>query len=426
MMPAQSETPPRRIGWYHGWNVVALCVLCQFMSYGLTVNSFSLFLKDWTAEFHAPASSFTLALLYFSIIAALTSPLAGSLAGRLPARLLLGSGLLAIAVVHAVIGFASARWQILLVYGTLLPLGLPLCTNILGQALVSRWFVKRVGLAMGVVAAGGTLGSVIVPPVLAKLLPMIGWRWTWWLWAVLIVGVTVPLSLLIARDRPGPRDGRDYLGAKPPRPAAPALPAREILLRRNFWIILAAFLPTQFAYQTVSINMAPLLASHGFGAATAAGLLSILGVSAICSKFIFGLAVDKFGNRLSLTLACLAPALGSFVLAEGGPDIAFIISGTVLVGLGMAMWTLVAAATVAEFGTDSFGKAYGILLAFSPASLLVPTIVARSQEAIGSYAPGLLGLSALAFAGAITSGMFWRANAALSGSPRTAGPHHQR
>ena len=36
--------------YYHGWNIVALCVAVQIAALGLTLNSFSLFLHDWTAE----------------------------------------------------------------------------------------------------------------------------------------------------------------------------------------------------------------------------------------------------------------------------------------------------------------------------------------------------------------------------------------
>ena len=63
-----------RRGWYHGWTIVAACVLSQAVANGLPVNAFSLFLQDWSTQLHAPISFFQLGLAALGIVSAFGSP----------------------------------------------------------------------------------------------------------------------------------------------------------------------------------------------------------------------------------------------------------------------------------------------------------------------------------------------------------------
>jgi hypothetical protein len=54
-MTQGANAAPTR-GWYHGWNIIAVCILSQVAANGLTYNTYSLFLRDWSAQLHAPIS----------------------------------------------------------------------------------------------------------------------------------------------------------------------------------------------------------------------------------------------------------------------------------------------------------------------------------------------------------------------------------
>src|SRR5215475_10760404 len=86
------------LGWYHGWNIVAVCVLAGIASSALPINAFSLFLHDWSAELHAPISTLQLGLGACGLGCALLSPFVGVLADRYPGRWLFGAGLVGIAL----------------------------------------------------------------------------------------------------------------------------------------------------------------------------------------------------------------------------------------------------------------------------------------------------------------------------------------
>src|SRR5215469_7004460 len=109
-----SETASR--GWYHGWNVVAVCVLSQVAANGLTYNAYSLFLKDWSAELHSPISQLQLPVAAMALVAALVSPFVGGFADKYPARRLFAFGLVGMAIFYVAMGSVSAAWQIVALY----------------------------------------------------------------------------------------------------------------------------------------------------------------------------------------------------------------------------------------------------------------------------------------------------------------------
>ena len=194
-------------GWYHGWTIVALCILLQASANGLTYNAFSLFLRDWSAQLHAPVSQFHLSVAAMALVAALAAPGVGILADKYPARRLFVIGLLGIAVFYFLIGSVGAVWQITALYGLLAPFALVLSTAVPANALISRWFRRRLGLALGLSAFGIGMAGVLLPPLVAAVLPTAGWRLIWKVSGVLVAVIVVPLVLLIVRDRPSEQEG---------------------------------------------------------------------------------------------------------------------------------------------------------------------------------------------------------------------------
>jgi MFS family permease len=396
----------QRRGWYHGWNIVAVCVLSQAAANGLPVNSFSLFLQDWSAQLHQPVSFFQLGLAALGIFSAFGSPPVGVLADKYPARWLMGGGLLGIALFCLGVSFVTASWQLLALFALLLPVGVLFCATLVTNAVVSRWFVRRLGLALGLTAFGLGLAGVILPPIIAALMPEFGWRTIWRASGVIIALVITPLVMWVLRDRPTERDGLYYvtvdgaataLGHRGAR-GSDGLGWRDVFARRNFWLLIAVYLPMLALYGGCANNLAPIATSQGLSQQTAGGLLSALSLSQVGSTLITGLLSDRFGNRLPLVGLAMAIAAGGVIVAFGH-SAASLGVGVVLVGLYGGMWPLLAAAVATEFGASGVGRAFGLLMMFLPVIVLVPFIVARVHESTGSYVPALIGLSVLTFVG---------------------------
>jgi sugar phosphate permease len=331
------------------------------------------------------------------------------LADKRPARLLFAAGLAGISVFCLLMSVVNATWQIWALYGLVFPVSLSLCTSITANAVVSRWFVKRIGLALGITAFGVGIGGAVLPPIIAEVMPAIGWRGVWRAAGLLTAFVVLPLVMWVVRDRPTERDGLDYLSSGHGATrhhghghggGAGGLRLVDIIKRRNFWLLVVCYLPIVALYGAIQQNMAPIAASHGFDAKVAGMLLLAFSVSHMLSTLLLGLASDRFGNRLPLACLGVLIALGAAFLAYGEGLPALVVAA-VLVGFTGGLWTLLPAAAAVEFGASGVGRAFGALMFFIPLNAVAPSVMARVKEATGSYMPALLGLSAICIVGSI-------------------------
>jgi MFS family permease len=413
--------------WYHGWNIVAASVLAQGMVMGLPVNALSLFLKTWSAEFRAPVSTLLLSMTFFGIAAAIYSPVTGWLADKFPARLIFGAGLFGAALAALAISFMTTAWQMLLLWAVVVPATLSLATLVPSNAVVSRWFVKRLGLAMGISAFGQSIAGVLGPPIVARALATMDWRHLFRLDALLVAVVVAPLVMWVMRDRPSERDGLHYIGVATPSPddALAAVSGRgeigSIIQRKTFWVLLAVSLPIIAGCGTCLYNLGPIAENHGFGEQTAATLLSTFSIAQILSTVSCGMLSDRFGNRVPL--AALAVIAGAGLAVIGfGTMLPVVLVGTAMVGAGGGFWPLLSAATVGEFGAARFGLAFGLMGFCMPLGNISSVLVARAQEATGSYGIGLSAVGAVMAAGGLVCLIWLREKRAASPGEGAAMP----
>ncbi len=385
-------------GWYHGWNIVAVCILSQSVGNGLTYNALSLFLKGWSQELNTPISRLTLTVAIMGTVAAIVSPFVGALADKYPARRLLISGLLGMALFYVCVGSVTAAWQLLVLYGVLAAPALTLCTAVVTNTLISRWFVRRRGLAFGLSAFGIGLAGVLLPQIINPLLPLVGWRMIWWGGGVFVAVVVVPIMLVVVRNRPSKEEGRYYLTGDTASAGHHGHGAgggnqmgwREVIKRKNFWLLVGIYLPLVALSGAVVQNIVPYAASHGLSRQAGAMLLSLLSAMHVVATLVLGLLSDRFGNRLPFIGLALLMVVGSLLLALGS-DLPIIIMGCFLIGLGSGVFTLLAAAIAVEFGAAGMGRAFGMCMMFVPVITLTPFLIAKTEEMTGSYTPAFIG-----------------------------------
>jgi MFS family permease len=162
--------------------------------------------------------------------------------------------------------------------------------------------------------------------------------------------------------------------------------------RKNFWLLVAIYLPMMGLYGGCAQNLVPYAVSHGLSTQTGGVLLSVLSLSHVIATLVLGLLSDRFGNRLPFAGLAVAMVAGAAVLAFGA-SLPALTLGCVLIGFGGGLFTLLASAITIEFGAAGVGRAFGLCMLFIPVTGLAPFMIAKTQESTGSYAPGLLGLA---------------------------------
>ena len=277
--------------------------------------------------------------------------------------------------------------------------------------MVSRWFVRRLGLALGLTAFGLGMAGVVMPPIVAAVMPTLGWRVIWRIGAGVIAFVILPLVLIVVRERPTAREGLHYLaqdgataglhghggaGAGP----GEALRWRDILSSRNFWLLVIGYLPMLALYGGCGNNLTPIATSRGLSPQEAGLLLSAFSFCQLAATLGGGILSDRMGNRLPLAGFAFLTAIGGTIIAFGH-GFPMILLGAGLAGVGGSFWPLLAAAIAKEFSGKGFGRAFGMLTFFLPFAVMSPFAVAKSQEASGSYAPALMVMVVLSILGGV-------------------------
>jgi len=248
--------------------------------------------------------------------------------------------------------------------------------------------LKQTGVPLGVVTA-----AFLMPPITLAF----GAAWAFLTIALIALAVLLllqPLRNTWDDDRtPGIRLIQDPLGGVP-------VVWNHPILR---WLALSAFFYAFCQLCVTSFAVTMLVTEIGFGLVQAGMLLSLIQLSGVCSRVVFGLLADRIGNALG-TLAvvgCVTATmcLVTVFLSPGWPRTGLYLM-LVCLGASAVGWTGMFIAEVARIAPKGqVGLATSGAIAFNFLGILCgPALFALAYKGIGSYAHtfGLLVFVALA------------------------------
>lgn len=286
------------------WVVACMSVAMLGITFGAPWIA-SVGLKQIAAEMggsrSVPAAAASLA--WFG--AAAGGLLMGPIAQRFGIRLTVIFGAVMVAI-GLVISSLGEPWQLYVGHGVFIGFLGNSGLNAPLYVYVSRWFDRRRGSAMAIIASGGYLAGFIWPTIFERAITYYGWRSTMIGFAVLTVVVVVPIAVIALR----------------PPPAMPVVAGGASSVRAASvlgWppnvvyglIALAAF----FCCVTMSMPQAHLVAlcsDLGISSTVGAAMLSLLLGSGLICRQIWGWISDRVGG-LICALASSAMQAGAMV-----------------------------------------------------------------------------------------------------------------
>jgi MFS family permease len=93
-------------------------------------------------------------------------------------------------------------WMLYVSYGLVFAIGITGVGDLPHLPVISRWFIRKRGTAIGLAMAGMGLGILLVVPLTQSLILHLGWRWAYVALAVLALVTIIPPTLLFQRERP--------------------------------------------------------------------------------------------------------------------------------------------------------------------------------------------------------------------------------
>jgi len=388
---AASESTGGRSSVFYGWWIVMISATGLFFGVPLTVYSFSVFLKPLMQEFHAGRAVISLAYTLKLMTGAAVAPLVGWLIDRYGSRkiILLGTTLYGLTLLANRFVFGSI-WQLYLFY-ILLGLTLHGSGPIAYGNVVTHWFDRRRGLALGVMMLGIGLGALVIPTLVQQLIVHWGWHTAYSILGGAVLLIPIPIVAAFLKEKPEhlglQLDGLSIPNVRMRRdPTSLGLSAAEAWQTGTFWLMLAAFALVSASVQGCLIHMSVMLTDRGLTAQLAALGSSLMGGAVLLGRVGTGYLLDRLFAPRVAAFFFAGSALGIALLCwSGATPLAFV--AAVLVGLGLgAEVDIIAYLTSRYFGLRAFGAIYSsIFAAFAVAGALGPLFMGAGFDRTGSY-----------------------------------------
>lgn len=391
------KTRPRP---FYGWLIVLVSAVGLFLGAPLMVFSFSVFFKSLVLDFHASRAAVSFAFSLFNIVGALWLPGTGMLIDRFGAkRVILVSTLVYGLVLCSALWVGTGLWQLYLWFTIL---GITMASGpapVSHGVVISHWFDRRRGLALGLAMMGIGVGAIVVPILTQHFTAHFGWRIMFALFGGATLLLPLPIMAALLQNDPKQRglrpDGdQETPVSHLPRPDKQGLSWPEIWHSPTFWMMICIFSLAGASVHGAVLHMSSIFTDRAISAERAAAVTSLVGAAVLIGRLGSGFLLDHlFAPRVAI-LFYGGAALGMAILSAGiSGDIAFV--AVFLVGLGTGAEVETMGYMISRyFGLRAFGTAYGYAFgAFMISGAAGVTLMGAGYDHFHSYAVPLAGFS---------------------------------
>lgn len=288
-----SRRPSERAAW-----IAVLAAALALAAAAGVRNALGLFFHPWEAEFGWNRSAVSLVASTGLLVYGVGQATAGRCADRFTPRLVFVTGMGLLGVATLLLGRIQSLWQVYVVFGCLIMAAVGGASSVTGSVVVARWRLRRAALGIAVVMAGGTIGQIVLVPLVAWLMARMGWRQSLTIVGSGVLVVLLPVVWELLRD-PAP-------GAPAPRATRPAedggrRPLGEVLRQGNFWLLALTFWVCGFTTAgLIETHLIPYAEDIHIDAVTAAQSMGVFGVFNLLGVLAAGAVADRLGYKQTL------------------------------------------------------------------------------------------------------------------------------
>jgi MFS family permease len=335
----------RKKPFFYGWYIIGLMIISMMLIYGVR-TSFSAFFPHVLDAFQwyrgSTAIMFSLNILLYGLAA----PIAGRLVDRWKARKVMVIGIFTLALSTAACYFANELWHFYLLFGVLAPIGTAFCGSPLFNPALINWFGKRRGIAVALGQIGGGLSFAYVM-FIDWVNTQLGWEYSFFVMAGLVVVILLPLYLIFFSYRPEDKNMKPYdaditpTNLKPKEViAGPDWTLKQAFKTHHLWLVVFS----DFCYWGIGNY---LILAHQIQFAEDAGYTSLVAASVFA---LFGIVsiLGQIGALVSEIIGRELTALAAVVLAMAGLGALMTVQDT------SQIWQLYFFAITSGFATGLF------------------------------------------------------------------------
>jgi MFS family permease len=289
---------------------------------------------------------------------AVLASVAGVLAARFSLRSLLAASAAASTLAWLLLALTDSFAAYIVAYGLLLGPAMSLAGVVVPPTLVTRWFNRNRGLAIGIVHL----------PVIVTVMPLAGnWVIEHLGLETLLLGlaglsglVLLPASLLVVDHPPGEtakeatRIADDTLGQEG------GLTVPQLLRSPYFWALALAVSAMNTSVTLLGVHLVTMAESWGYSRESGALLAATMSFCGMAGSVLFGMLADRIGGARTVALVVFDGMVLWALLLLGLPFAALLVVIGIMGMHGSAGIPAASRAYAETLGAASFSRAYGL------------------------------------------------------------------
>ncbi len=233
------------------------------------------------------------------------------------------------------------------------------------SAAVSSLFNEKRGMALAITLSGTGIGAGLMPNIASLFVDQFGWRGAYIgigaLWAAILLP-SIFFLFSSAADRQ--RQGKSAAGAAPAGPL-PGMTVRNGARSRGYLLLLAASAVYTLMTSGLTINLVPVLVSHGLPRATAAEITAMLALGLVAGRLSSGYLFDRIDAKLVTGIGTCMSILPMSILLFLPGSVA--LSAVAILFYGFVLGPTIngmAYLATRYVGIRSFGTLFGMIMGF--------------------------------------------------------------
>ena len=326
--PGPQQAAPRRAGVYYGWYIVATAMFIAAVTTGAR-NGFGVFVIPMSETFEWNRTTISVAAGIGWLVNGVTQPFLGHLFDKFNSRKVVLISLLVVGLATAGLSLTFHYLFLIFIFSFLLSTAMSGASIGTLMPLLARWFQKRRTTVLGLVAAGTSIGGLILIPFSGYLVDLFNWRVSWIALGAIVTFLALPLGFMFLRNNPSEMGLLPDGDPEPVTNAAGSAPAhrrglfevdqwRQCFRTPPIWNLSIAYTVCGITVGIISIHFVPYAQEHvGISSTLAATIFGILTGLNVIGAIGGGWLADRFSRKNVLGTVYSVRGIAYLVLVGG-------------------------------------------------------------------------------------------------------------
>lgn len=283
---------------HFGWIVTLGCSLVMLYTVGLTFNCMSIYLNPLMDELDISNTLRSGLTMFFQAGSALSLLLANKVTSLIGSRKSIMLFSIVMSVGYCILSFTEIVGICFLAM-FIIGVGYGLCGIVPVTFLLTNWFEKKRGLALGIAMSGSGVATLFAPTLIDKVISGFGIR-TAFLIQACVIAVFALIAVSVIREKPEDKGLRAYGYEESSNRLTTGESSEGFSLVRalrnsEFVIMSIILLILGMLISPLVQHLSPLISQSGYSERIAAEAVSVYGVCMLFGKPLFGTIIDRIG-----------------------------------------------------------------------------------------------------------------------------------